>query len=122
MGKRHYTGRAWIYVDGVLYESGDDAKLTGLIGVKRNTVKGASVYGFTEEVMETTVVASFFHSAGLLVKAFADMTDITVVFQCDSGPVFTMAGAWVQEVGDLGVKEGKIQVTFACDPDNVDES
>ena len=122
MPRRHYTGRAWIYLDGALYESGDDAKLTGLLGVKRNTVKGASVYGFNEEVVETTVVASFFHSAALSVKAFADMTNITVTFRCDSGPVYTLANAWVQEAGDLGAKDGKIQVTFACDPDNVDES
>ncbi len=117
---RKYTGRAFIYIDGALYESGDDAKLTGVMGVKRNTVKGAQVYGFTEEVVEATVQASFFHNASISLSAFEALTDITVTFQTDSGPVFTLVNAWTSEMGELGAKEGKFSVTFTSA--DVDES
>lgn len=109
-----YTGRAYIYVDGQLYESGDDAKLSGVMGVKRNVVKGAEVYGFTEEAVEAQVVASFLHGNGLSLASFRSMTNVTVTFACDSGPTYTLPGAWVSELGDLTAKDGKIQVTFCA--------
>ncbi len=114
MASKWHTGRAWIYVDGQMYESGDDAKVTGVMGLKRNIVKGADVYGYTEEVQEATVVASFFHGNGLTLAGFKKMTDVTVVFKCDTGAVYTLANAWCSEIGDLTAKDGKVQVTFAA--------
>jgi len=114
MAKTKHTGRAWIFVDGQLYESGDDAKLSGAVGIKRNIVKGAEIYGFTEEIVEASVEASFFHGNGLSLAAFRTMDDVTITFQCDSGATYTLANAWFADGKELGAKDGKVGVTFTA--------
>lgn len=88
------TGRAYIYINGVLQESMPGAKLEGVDDTKRETVIGSQRYGYTEETSDGVLTVSFAHGPGISVKALNAVTDAVIQFECDSGPIFTLIDAF----------------------------
>jgi hypothetical protein len=106
------TGRAYIYINGTLYESGDDAKLSNYLGIEREAVVGAEVYGFSEKPVAPTIVCSLIHGGGLRLTDLKKLTDVTVTFRCDTGEVYVLKNGWVAKADDFTAKDGKAPVTF----------
>lgn len=111
------TGKAFIYIDGTLYESLDGATLNDPAGVTRNPVIGdAGVYGYSETVVMPTLNATFAHGSGISSAAIAALTDDTIQFKCDSGVSFIMRNAFYQDGMKVQVNNGKgtIAANFGC--------
>lgn len=88
-------GKAEVKVDGQALFVDESSKLmTG--GVKRNTVKGDSVYGYAEETMEASVELNVFIGANTDIDAINAMDDVTVMFKCDTGQTYALAHAWLE--------------------------
>lgn len=88
-------GKATVKVDGQAMLVDDASKLsTG--GNKRNVVKGTDVYGYAEEVMEARVEMNVFISSQTDIDAINAMTDVTVMFQLDSGQTRVLPHAWLE--------------------------
>lgn len=105
------TGRAFIYIDGTLQETMKGATLDGIIGLERDDVTGSAVYGFAEEAKAATLTCSFAHGPDLSVEAIGAITDDAITFQCDSGPIFNLEGAFYCS-SKLDVDGHKLDVVF----------
>lgn len=88
-------GKATVKADGqeLLVDKG--SKLT-LGGNKRNTVKGDKVLGYAEEAQEASVEVNHYISKDTDLDALANMDDVTVTFQADSGQTYVLAHAWLE--------------------------
>jgi hypothetical protein len=106
------TGKCFIRIDGLLYESESGAQLIDPMGVVREPQVGNAVYGFTEKVKAPCVKAKFSHGSGLSLAALAAVVNSTLEFRCDSGPVFILRGAWYAEGMTLTGGQGWVDVTF----------
>lgn len=106
------TGRAFVKVNGNLFETMDGAKLMNIPGFERKPVVGTDVFGFTEGAAAPEIQAEFAHGSGLSVTDLYAIVDGTITFECDSGPVFILRNAWTAKVSDLTGGQGKLGVTF----------
>lgn len=88
-------GKATIRLDGRELIKKQDGKLN-LGGVQRHTVKGNEVYGFAEEAMEASIELNHFIGADTDLDALNNASDITGLFQCDSGQQYVLAHAWLE--------------------------
>jgi hypothetical protein len=89
-------GRAKVTVNGQEMLVENDSSLdTG--GVKRNTVKGDRVYGFAEETAEAMVEMHTYIDANTDIDALNAMSDVTVLFQLDTGQNYVLPHAWLAE-------------------------
>ncbi|HEY1505758.1 MAG TPA: phage tail tube protein [Stellaceae bacterium] len=107
------TGKAYIYINGVLQEAMAGAKLDGVGGSTRELVKGTQRYGYSEEVSDIKLTCSFAHGPGISVEALNAITDGVVQFECDSGPIFTLTDAF-NMTADLDVAGHKVDCTFGA--------
>ena len=104
------TGQVFVRVGGNLLPSLPGATLKDFAGVKRTPVVGTKVHGFTEETLVPTIECEVSHGAELSVDTLMKLTDTTATFECDSGPTFVLANAWVAEASEL--KDGKLKVVI----------
>lgn len=88
-------GRATVRIDGRELIKKQDGKLN-LGGVNRNVVKGNEVYGYSEEPMEASIEINHFIAAGTDLDALNTASDITALFECDSGQQYVLAHAWLE--------------------------
>ncbi len=107
------TGKVYIKINGMLYESMSGAKLTDPMGVTRDAVVGADVFGFSEKAAVPTIACEFAHGAGLSLQALAACVNETLTFECDSGPTFIVRNAWYASGMELTGGDGKVACTFA---------
>jgi hypothetical protein len=105
------TGRARIYLKGNLLTSKPGAKLT-FGGVKRDTVLAdTGVAGFTESTVAPEIECTVPHDANTSLQDYADFKDGSVMFETDTGKVFTVSGAWLAEPPTL--TNGEVPLKFA---------
>lgn len=108
-------GKAEVKVDGQTLLVDENSKLmTG--GTKRNVVKGNGVYGYAEETMEASVDLNVFIDANTDLDAINNMTDVTVMFQCDSGQTYVLPHAWLESPVEPGAATsgGKTPLKFVA--------
>lgn len=96
------TGILKVFVDGKKFRVKDGSLMTG--GITRTPVKGGSVYGYTEEVTESTLDVTLAHMADTDIVALNALTNSTLRVETDTGQVYTVQGAWTTE--PLEVKWG----------------
>jgi hypothetical protein len=109
------TGKAFIRLDGVLYETLKGAKLT-IGGVNRPDVTGSAVFGYREEVVPAELEASFAHGGPANVATIQAMAGVTITVECDTGEVYVMGNAWNSENPKVDFFEGKIDAKFKSPP------
>lgn len=103
------TGIVKIYLDGQLLRSQPGATLN-MGGVKRTAKSGHSVYGYSEEIVESTLDATLVDMADTDAIKLSAIKDATLRFETDTGNVYTVKGAWTSEPcqvssgGDLPLK------------------
>lgn len=98
-------GRATVRVDGKPLLVAAAAKLN-LGGVQRNTVKGTEVHGFAEEPMEAFVEVEATIKKGQSAKEWGEVENATVMFEADTGQVWTLRNAWQANAVELTAGEG----------------
>lgn len=106
----HNTGRAFITTAGKRLPSKEGAKL-GLGNLERKAVVGdAGVLGYQETPTVPYVECVIQHSATVSLKDFANMVDVTVVFDTDSGKSFVLRNAWCAK--SLELDKGDVSLRF----------
>lgn len=93
------TGILKVYVDGVKYRVKDGSLNTG--GKTRTVEKGSAVYGFVEEVTESTLDVTLVHMADTDLVQLNTLTNSTLRVETDTGQVYTVQGAWTTEPLEL---------------------
>lgn len=99
------TGRVRIVIDGVRYRSKEGASLdTG--GIAREAAMSDSgVDGYSEKYTTPKVDFSINHTADISLEALQAITNSTLLFQTDTGRVYTLRGAWCAEPPKLSKNE-----------------
>lgn len=104
------TGRVFISVNGARLRSKEGAKLM-LGGAEREAVVGDdSIHGFTEKLAVPGIECTISHLADTELKALADLTDASVQFETDSGPIYVLRNAWLAK--PLEMSKGEVQLVF----------
>jgi hypothetical protein len=106
------TGKAYIYVNGVLQETMKGSKLEGLGGITRDVVKGSQIYGYAEEAVEVTLSCSFAHGPGISAEAINAITDAVILYETDSGVLFTLLDCFNSKPPSLDVDGHKLDCEF----------
>jgi hypothetical protein len=88
------TGIVYIKVNSELLQSLPGATLD-VGGFERAAVKGYALYGFTEQFKEAMVSCTIAHGANTDLVAMRGWSDVTITFECDSGPTYTVARAFL---------------------------
>jgi hypothetical protein len=91
---QQFFGRATIKVDGRLIETLPGAKLD-IGGVTRTPKRTDQSVGFTEQVKEATLECEAVMTKGLSLADFAEVTDATVTFKCDTGQTYIVRNAFL---------------------------
>lgn len=112
MATNQRTGKVYISIDGLVQESMDGAKLTGAEGSERDAVTGTSVFGFMEKTVVPTIDCEFAHGNGISIMALNAITNSTITFACDSGPIFLLNNAWKSKAIELTGGQGKLAAQF----------
>jgi hypothetical protein len=105
------TGKAYIRVDGALLRSKDDAKLN-IGGQTRSAVVGNDVHGYTEETTPPELECSISHMADTRLETLRNITDATITFESDTGPVYVLRHAWLVDPPALTAKGGEVALKF----------
>ena len=104
------TGRVFIALNGQRIRSKEGARLA-LGGPKRDAaISDAGVDGFTEAIVQPRIECKVNHDVNMSLKSFQDFRDGTVVFETDTGKVFTVTGAWCAEPPSL--MKGEVDLVF----------
>lgn len=98
-------GRATVKVDGEVLLIDNGAKLA-FGGVTRKVVKGTEIHGYAEEAMEPSVEVAATVDKDSSLKAWADIADATVTFECDTGQVYILKNAWLENPPEVTAGEG----------------
>lgn len=110
-------GQAYISVNGELLPSLPGAQLD-LGGVERAPVEGDNqVLGFTQKPKAAMLTVDVALKAGMSVAALQNTVDATINFECDSGQVYVVRGAFVTKTLSItGGDNGKVSLEFAGMP------
>lgn len=88
------TGIVYIKVNSELLQSLPNATLD-IGGYERAPSKGHSLYGYTEQLKEAMVTCTIAHGASTDLVAMRAWSNVTITFECDSGPQYTVARAFL---------------------------
>jgi hypothetical protein len=111
-GPNQRTGKVWILSDGLMFETMDGAKLTGYEGTERDAVTGTAVFGYIEKTTVPTVDCEIAHGPLVSLDLINAMTDVTITFVCDSGPIYALNHAWKSKPTEVTGGSGKMSVQF----------
>ncbi|HEV2675277.1 MAG TPA: phage tail tube protein [Aliidongia sp.] len=101
-------GKAYIRVDGTLYDTLSGASISNITGITRDAVVGSRVLGFTEKVAVPTIDCDMPHNPTTSVLALGSVTDATITFECDNGTVYVLNDAWCSNPGKPTADGGKL--------------
>src|SRR4051812_11798118 len=94
---KQVTGRIFISTNGQRLTSKEGTKLK-FGGVKRNTViANVGIAGFRDEVAAPGIECKVAHYGTTSLQKFRDFKDDTVTFETDTGKVFTLTEAWMED-------------------------
>ena len=104
------TGRVYVALNGQRIRSKEGAKLS-MGGPERTAeTSDAGVDGFSEKTAVPRVECKINHTADTSLKALQDFKDGTLVFETDTGKVFTLTDAWCAKPPEL--TKGEVDLTF----------
>ena len=104
------TGRAFVTVAGKRLASKEGAKM-GFGNLERTAELGdAGVLGYKEKPSVPFVECTIAHSADTSLQEFAEMVDVNVFFDTDSGRSFVLNNAWNAKA--LEMDKGEVSLRF----------
>ena len=105
------TGRAFITLPGFGRIESEKGATLNIGGFTRETIiADTGVAGCTETPAVPSIECSAIHRAGLSLKKLADLKNINVDFETDSGGLWVLQNAWLTEPPSLS--DGKIPLKF----------
>lgn len=105
-----YTGKVFIAMNGVRIRSKEGATLD-MGGTRREaSVSDAGVDGYTEANTVPRVECKVQHYAGMSLQDIQNFRDGTLVFETDTGSVFTMTPAWCAAPPKMA--KGEVDLVF----------
>lgn len=106
----HMTGRAFIHIGGMRLASKEGAKLD--LGAMERTAEigDAGVLGYKEKPTVPYVECTIAHDAGTRLDEFANMVDVNVMFDTDTGRSFVLNNAW--RAGKVEMTNGEVSLRF----------
>lgn len=108
------TGKATIYIDGQRIQAENGAKANPG-GVSRQFERhGGRTYGKEEEV-PPSVECSVLHTADTDVVALGNISNATVIFECDTGQKYVMRGASTENPVEIDAGSGKSSIKLVGD-------
>lgn len=113
------TGICRVRADGKTFRTKDGAKFDPG-GVERVTVVGTEVHGYAEKPRPSSLECTVAHTAEINIDDLRKMKNVQLEFECDTGPVFTVNGAWLAEPPVLTAGEGDLELKFAGPPADQD--
>lgn len=110
------TGRVTIKIDGDVLRSKEGASINtgGIVRTPLQTDSGDVFY--TEATQPSEIIATLVHTADDDVVGLRSKRDVTVSFETDTGAGWSVANAFVTEVGEISA--GEYSVTLAGPPAN----
>ena len=82
-------------------------------GVEREAITGDQTIGYQEKPKPAEVKANILVESGLSIQEINGWNNVNVVFKLDTGQVYSMAGAWVANIGELASNgDGYVEVTI----------
>lgn len=112
-GKR--LGRVWIRSNGASLETMPGATLL-LGGVTRSPVIGSNaVLGYSEAMTPAEVECEVSVGAGISLKAMGELAGVLLTFECDTGQIYSIANASLQDPPKIG-GQGTVALKFFGDP------
>lgn len=106
------TGIAIIRVDGQEYPTQRGATLNPG-GVNRNPMMAGKRNYHNEEPQPIAVSATLMHTADIDIIAVGQITNATVMFECDNGQTYLISGAYVTETPELDSGSGGIRFNMS---------
>lgn len=107
-------GRAYVKVDGRFIKTFPGSKLD-LGGVTRTPVVGTTVHGYAEQAKEPTLECETSLAKGDSLKELIEATDVTVIFEADTGQTYVLRSAWLVDPPVITDGEGgKIPLKFSA--------
>ena len=104
------TGRVFVTVNGQRLLSKEGAKLD-LGGVTRTGVKGdTGVHGYIEATEVPFIECSISHTASTDLEAISAYSMESVVFQTDTGQVYSLTQSWLAKPPELS--KGEVHLRF----------
>lgn len=106
----HNTGRAYITVAGRRLASKEGAKL-GYGNLERTADMGdAGVLGYVEKPTVPYVECTIAHNGDTSLQEYADMVDVVVSFDTDTGRSYVLRNAWNAKA--LEMDKGQVALRF----------
>lgn len=106
------TGIVYIKVDSQLLQTMPGATLD-VGGFERSARNGYTTYGHSSQVKEATVTCEIVHGAATDLIALRDSSNVTITFECDSGPQYTISEAYMSTTPVLtGGADSKVDLEF----------
>lgn len=104
------TGRAFISLNGVRLRSQPGATLNPG-GFNRETKIGdVQIDGYSESIAAPSVECTIHHKADTSLTELANMRDVPLTFETDTGKVFLLRGAWCANPPSLS--SGNVPLRF----------
>lgn len=111
-----FTGVCIIKLDGNTLRTKPGASLS-FGGFERTPVyANGALAGYTEEAVAATVSGTIAHGSDTDVALLTNAVDVTLFFQCDSGPEFQVRQAFASTPPELTGGEGDLTVEFMGNP------
>jgi Phage tail tube protein len=108
------TGKVTVKVSGSSLRSKEGASIQ-LGGIDRDgDMTDQGEFYFKEKYAKSEVKATLIHCSDSDLVKLRKAKNIPLTFACDSGTVYTVAGAVVATIGEL--KSGEVEVTFMGPP------
>ena len=116
MSNELVTGTVVIRIDGRSIRSKAGAKLN-LGGFERNPqYADGQLIGFSKKPVSSSCTCTLVHTATSDVEALNNIEDNTLVFECDSGAVYTARGVFLTKPPEISDGDGEVSVEFMGQP------
>lgn len=104
------TGRAFITAAGKRLASKEGAEIDIGAVERKGELGDVGVLGYTEKPTIPYVECTLHHNADTSLQEYADMVDVTVSFDTDSGRSFVLRNAW--RAGNIKMSKGEVKLRF----------
>lgn len=108
-----YLGRAKIKANGVVLDTKPGASLD-LGGIQRDSVVNEHSMGFTETPKPARLECELALKRGDSVEQFRNLTDATIVFECDTGQSYIAKGGYTTET--ISLSSNSVKLVFMAQP------
>lgn len=106
------AGTIYFKVNGIQYDCAGEFTYNIGADVKEALVGPEAVHGYKAMAQVASIEGEIFDASNLDLRAFMDLTDVTVTLQLANGKTFVLHEGWNASKGDVTSGEAKIKCRF----------